>query len=147
LASERFAGGSPASEGGQALLGPPTVLSDVHIRQRLDDGPLGLIDIAARDKVGRQWARLVTRPGLNASNELDLVYQTILQRQKAEEEVAVGSKIGHRSGLLVVSRKSDRATERRSLGENMAPSNAMTGLIIPALSVRAMSIGAGPCGS
>ena len=48
------------------------------------------VQVAAGDEVVGQGAGLVAGPGLEGGDELGLVDQAVLQREQAEEEVAVG---------------------------------------------------------
>ncbi len=99
--SKRLVSGAVSAHGGQALLGAPAVLLDVQVGERLDYVPLSFFQIAARDKVGSQRARFVANPRLKAGNELNLIYQAILQRQQSEKEIALSTDDGHRRGLLI----------------------------------------------
>src|SRR5262249_33289030 len=53
---------------------------------------------APRDEVVGQRPGLVAGPGLEGGDELALVDQAVLEREQAEEQVAVGVGAGHRWG-------------------------------------------------
>jgi hypothetical protein len=92
---ERFAGGPPGGDRGEALRGVPAVLLQVQGDHRLNAGTLVGVEVAAGGEVLGQGAGLVAGPGLEGGDELALVDQADLQRQQAEEEVAIGGDGGH----------------------------------------------------
>ena len=58
-------------------------------------GPVVGVEVAAADQVVGQRPGLVAGPGLEGGDELALVDQAVLQREQAEEQVAVGGDGGH----------------------------------------------------
>ena len=98
-AGQALAGRAAGRDGGQALLHVAAVLLEVPCHQGLDGGPVVGVEVAAGDEVVGQGAGLVEGPGLEGGDELALVDQAVLQRQQAEEQVAVGGDGGHGAGL------------------------------------------------
>jgi hypothetical protein len=84
--------------GRQAPL-PITVLGHVQVRHRLDDSPLGLVEMSEDDEMVGQATGLVERPGLEAGHKLALVNQPILEGKQSKEQVAVGGDGGHGKGF------------------------------------------------
>ena len=75
------------------------MLLQVQPDHRLDHAALVGIEGAAVDEVIGQRPVFLERPGLKPGDELDLVDQPILQRQQAEEQVAVRARVVHASSL------------------------------------------------
>jgi hypothetical protein len=86
----------------EALAGVAAVLLEVARHQRLDDGPVLRVEVAAGEEVLGQGPGTVAGPGLEGGDELALVDQAVLERQQAEEQVAVGVDGSHRAFLSVV---------------------------------------------
>src|SRR4051812_32390994 len=84
--ANRPAGG----DGGEALLRVASVLPDVACYEGVDGGAVVVVEVAAADEVVGQGTALVPRPRLEGGHELDLVDQPVLQREQAEEQVAIG---------------------------------------------------------
>jgi hypothetical protein len=76
------------------------VFGDVQLRHRLDDGPLGVIEMTEGEKMISQGPGLIQRPSLERSHELNLVDQPVLECQKTEEEIAISSDGGHGAASL-----------------------------------------------
>jgi hypothetical protein len=66
------------------------VLLQVQPDHGLDAGALVVVEVAAGGEVLGQRPGLVAGPGLEGGHELDLVDQAVLERQQAEEQVAIG---------------------------------------------------------
>ena len=66
------------------------VLSQVTLDQRLDGSAVCGIEVAANDEMVGQTAGLIASPGLECSDELDLVDQAVLESKQAEKKVAGG---------------------------------------------------------
>ena len=84
----RFAGG----DGGEALVDVAAVGFQMKRGQPLEQRPAGSREIASTFQVIGQAPGFVERPGLERRNELDLVDDTVLEREEqSEEEMAIGS--------------------------------------------------------
>jgi hypothetical protein len=75
------------------------VLLEVAYHEGLDGGSVVGLEVAAADEVVGQGAGPIERPGLEGGHELDLVDQSVLQREQAEEQVTVGGDGAHGAGL------------------------------------------------
>ena len=74
-------------KGGQALLGVAAVFFEMPRDQGIDRRTVVGVEIAAGDEVVGQAGRLSQRPGLEASDELDLVDQAVLEGEDTEKQV------------------------------------------------------------
>jgi hypothetical protein len=58
-------------------------------RQRLDDGPVFAVEVAARDQLVGQALCPIERPGLERGQELTLVNDSVLKCDQSHEEMVV----------------------------------------------------------
>jgi hypothetical protein len=66
------------------------MLLQVHGDHGVESGSLIGLKVAALDEMFRQRSLLLASPGLERGDELDLVDQSVLEREQAEEEVTFG---------------------------------------------------------
>ena len=69
------------------------MLLEVPRDESLDRNSVVAVEVAAGDEMIGHRPGLVAGPGLEGGDELALVDQAVLQREQAEEEIAVGA--GH----------------------------------------------------
>lgn len=79
----------------QALLDVAAVPLDVATDHRVDDVAVARFKNALFDQDLSQWFELVEHPGIHARDELVAGDEVHLQREDAEEQVAVGVRRGH----------------------------------------------------
>ena len=91
--------------GGQGERGVAAVAINVQSGQAFQQRAMRPVEEAERDKMIGQWPLFVASPRLERPDELDLVDQSVLEREQSEEEMAVGGGghgmspiIGGRSG-------------------------------------------------
>src|SRR5262249_50243310 len=84
------AGGTAGGEGGEALLRAAVVPPEVALDHRLDGTSILGVEIAEGGELVGQRPGLDSGPGLGGGDELGLVDQAVLQRGRAEEELALG---------------------------------------------------------
>jgi hypothetical protein len=88
--SQVDAGGAAGRDGGQTLISVAAVFLQVPRHQGLDGRSVVDVEVAQRNEVVGQRARLVEGPGLEGGDELALVDQTDLEGQHPEEQVTRG---------------------------------------------------------
>jgi hypothetical protein len=71
------------------------VLFQVALHQGIDHESVFVVEVSALDKMIGERSGAIEHPGLESSHELDLVDQPVLERQKTEEQIAIGSDGGH----------------------------------------------------
>jgi hypothetical protein len=90
----------------------------VNRGEPLQERPLGESEVTAGFQVVGKTPGLVERPGLESGDELDLVDETVLEGQKAEQEIAIGGGFhGNAPGDGVIPRRSDHGDNARSPGK------------------------------
>ena len=87
--TQAFPGRSAQADGRQALLRIAAVLHEMSRRQGLDRDAIGVVQVTASRQMVGQRPGLVASPGLEGGDELGLVDEPDLQRDQANEEVAV----------------------------------------------------------
>src|SRR6516165_4211450 len=91
----------PAGRNGcETLFHVSTLLFQVALHQGIDRESVVGAEVSALDKMVGERSGAIERPRLESSHELDLVDQPVLERQKTEEQIAIGSDGGHGAASL-----------------------------------------------